>query len=127
MKSKVSAAVAVACALALSGETSAWASFYEFTTLVGLPSGDYGAGTNAPQGFIYNNGTYTSLPFYLNGYNQITGINNSGQIVGSTYLGIEPHGFVTKTGSTLPSTIPWASTAPQRQVSITSARSSAII
>jgi|GraSoiStandDraft_43_1057313.scaffolds.fasta_scaffold73231_2 hypothetical protein len=72
MKSKVSAAVAVACALALSGETSAWASFYEFTTLVGLPSGDYGAGTNEAQAY---------------------GINNQGQIVGLYVDSVGAHGI----------------------------------
>jgi probable HAF family extracellular repeat protein len=53
-----------------------------------------------PQGFIYENGTYTSLPLYLLGYNQITGINDRGQIVGSTYVpvGNVPHGFVYQNG-----------------------------
>jgi probable HAF family extracellular repeat protein len=32
------------------------------------------------------------------GYNQITGINDRGQIVGSTYVGNIPHGFVFQNG-----------------------------
>ena len=55
-----------------SGETSAWASFYEFTTLVGLPSGDYGAGTNEAQAY---------------------GINNQGQIVGLYVDSVGAHGI----------------------------------
>src|SRR5262245_5929213 len=52
----------------------------------------------APNGFLYDNGTYTSLPPYLLGYNQITGINDRGQIVGSTYMFNLPNGFVYQNG-----------------------------
>jgi probable HAF family extracellular repeat protein len=34
----------------------------------------------------------------MQGYNQITGVNDRGQIVGSTYVGNVPHGFVYNNG-----------------------------
>jgi probable HAF family extracellular repeat protein len=53
---------------------------------------------DAHQGFLYDNGVYTSLPPYMPGYPLITGINDRGQIVGSTWVGNVPHGFVFQNG-----------------------------
>src|SRR6266576_2973880 len=43
----------------------------------------------------------TAIP-YLSGYYQVTGINDLGQIVGQTFVGGLPHGFVYSNGSYTP-------------------------
>ena len=72
-----------------------------FTTLEGLPSGDYGAGTYGAayginnrgdivgtyvggglHGFLYSNGTYTTLDAPGSFDTQVFGINDRGQIAG---------------------------------------------
>jgi probable HAF family extracellular repeat protein len=77
-----------------SGGTFA-SSINDSNQVVGLYSG-------SPTGFLFSGSNYSSLTPYLSGYYQITGINDLGQIVGQTFVGGLPHGFVYSNGSYTP-------------------------